>query len=468
MTTLADLTLLDAVRAVRAREVSPVELTEHALDRIEATETAVHAWTEVTADAARAAARAAAAAVLAGAALGPLHGVPVGVKDLFDTAGTRTTYGSPRFEHHVPTRDATAVARLRAAGAVLLGKHATHELAWGGRTDSAYYGPTHNPRRRGRIPGGSSGGSAAAVAVGSCWGALGTDTAGSVRIPAALSGCVGFKPSRGRISLAGVLPLAPSLDHVGSLARTVADAAAIVDAVAGPDGSDPGSQALVPAEPDGTGVSVAALGGWATVLLDPGVAAARAAACARLSAAGARVVEVDLPADPATTTALLTRVLAEAHARHRAAFDAQPDGFGADLAVLLERPAPTPRELAEAGAVLVRTSALLLELLSEYDVLLLPTVPVPAPEIGATHVTLPGPDGAVELPVELVLTRLTSPFNAAGLPAVSVPAGTSDGLPVGVQVVGRPWGDRTALAVAALLEPAPEATPEAASREDHQ
>jgi aspartyl-tRNA(Asn)/glutamyl-tRNA(Gln) amidotransferase subunit A len=450
MTDVGGLTLLEAARAVRERDVSPVELTEHALARIEETEPVVHAWVTVAADAARAAAREAEAAVLAGADLGPLHGVPMGVKDLLDTAGTRTTYGSARFGHHVPTRDATAVARLRGAGAVLLGKHATHELAWGGRTDSAHYGPTHNPHRRGRIPGGSSGGSAAAVVVGSCWGALGTDTAGSVRIPAALSGCVGYKPSRGRVSLAGVLPLAPSLDHVGALARTVADAAAIVDAVAGPDPADPGSQALVPADPAEAPV-VAALGGWATALLDPGVAAACDAARDRLQAAGVRVVEVDLPAEPATTAAVLTRVLAEAHARHRAAFEEQPDAFGADLRALLGGAAPTPAELATSEAVVARTSALLLDLLATYDALLLSTVPVLAPEIGATTVRVDGPDGEVTLPVELALTRLTSPFNATGLPAVSVPAGSAQGLPVGVQVVGRPWGDRTALALAALV-----------------
>jgi aspartyl-tRNA(Asn)/glutamyl-tRNA(Gln) amidotransferase subunit A len=448
---LGSLDLVEAAAAVRAGDVTATELTEHYLARIEETEPAVHAWASVDVDGARAAARAADDAVASGAALGALHGVPLGVKDLIDTADWPTSYGSARWAGHVPTRDATAVARLRAAGAVVLGKQATHELAWGGRTDSARLGPTHNPHRRGHIPGGSSGGSAASVAIGSCLGAIGTDTAGSLRIPAALSGCVGYKPTRGRVSRAGVLPLAPSLDHVGALARTVADAAAIVAAIEGPDRADPDTQAFGPGatEPvDVRRLRLAFLAGWPTELLADEVAVAYADTHRWVTAAGIRASCREVVGDPQAPTALLTRILAEAGAQHRPAFEAHPEDFGPDLAELLALPAPSPRDLAEGGAVLARSTAQLLDLLIEHDVLVLPTVPVPAPRIGELTVTL----GGRELPVEQVLTRLTSPFNAAGLPVVSVRVGSAGGLPIGAQVVGRPGDDRTALAVAAEIE----------------
>lgn len=454
MSDLGDLTAVAAAVAVRSGALSPVELTEHHLARIEETEPRLHAYATVDEDGARAQARAAEQAVVRGERLGALHGVPVGVKDLIDTAGLRTTYGSPRFADHVPQRDATAVARLRQAGAVLLGKHRTHELAWGGRTDSAFYGPTHNPYRHGHIPGGSSGGSAASVAAGSCLGSLGTDTAGSVRIPAALSGCVGYKPTRGLVSLHGVMPLAPSLDHLGALARTVADAALLVAAVAGHDPADPRSLAdeipVLTGEPTdpSRGMRVGWLGGWFTGVLDDRVRTAYEAVRHRLEHAGVPTVDVEVPDEPEMTEAVLTRILAEAGAIHRRAFRDEPDGFGADIAELMRLPAPGPARLAHTEAVISRFSAVLHTALETCDVLVAPTEPTTAPEIGATTVRV----GGREHPVELVLTRLTSPFDATGLPAVSVPVALVDGLPVAVQVVGRRLDDATALGVAGLVE----------------
>ena len=446
MSDLGDLTLVEAAAAIRLGEVSPVELTDHYLARIAETEPQIHAYVTVADDAARGAARAAEAALRSGGRLGPLHGVPVGVKDMFDTAGLRTTYGSPRWEHHVPQRDATAVRRLKGAGAIVLGKHATHELAWGGRTDSAHFGPTHNPHRRGRIPGGSSGGSAASVTAGSCLGAIGTDTAGSVRIPAALSGCVGFKPTRGRVSLAGVLPLAPSLDHVGVLARTVPDAVEMLDAIMGIDPADPGTRDLsvVRGEVDLCAISAAFVSGWPTEVLDPALASMLGATRSLLLEEGAAVVTATV-GDEAPVEAVLTLVLAEAGARHRSAFAGSPELFGADLAELLRLGAPSPQELARAQAAASAAAASLLAVLAEHDVLILPTVPITAPPIGATRVDVGDRAG---VPIELVLTRLTSIFDVAGLPAVSVPAGEHDGLPLGVQIVGRPGADHVAAAVA--------------------
>jgi aspartyl-tRNA(Asn)/glutamyl-tRNA(Gln) amidotransferase subunit A len=454
MSDLADLTLTEAASAIREGQLSPLELTRHHLDRIEATEPDLHAYATVATEQALAQARRATEAVARGELLGPLHGVPLGIKDLFDTAGLRTTYGSPRFADHVPESDATAVHRLRRAGAIVLGKHTTHELAWGGRTDSAFFGPTHNPWRRGHIAGGSSGGSAASVVAGSCLGAIGSDTAGSVRIPAALSGCVGYKPTRGRVSLHGVMPLAPSLDHVGSLARSVADAAAIVDAVAGPDPADP--RTLDERAPLGDTaperLRIAVVGGWGDAVLDPGVRRSLAEATGRMQSTGLDVTPVELPVDlpgrPSMTEAVLTRILAEAGPHHRDAFEADPDGFGADIAELMARPPVTPREMAHAESVIAGFSADLLALLIDYDVLVTATVPVTAPELGATTVEV----GGVTYPVELVLTRLTSPFNATGLPAVSVPMARVGGLPTGLQIVGRRLDDGSVLAAAAAVE----------------
>ena len=424
----------ESAAAIAAGRLSPVDLTERMLARIEATEPHLNAYATVTA----AEARARAAELAEAEPAGPLHGVPVGIKDLIDTAGVRTCYGSPRFSDHVPERDATAVRRLREAGAVVLGKHTTHELAWGGRTDSPFSGPTHNPYRRWRIPGGSSGGSAASVAAGSCLGALGSDTAGSVRIPAALSGCVGFKPTRGRVPLVGVMPLAPSLDHLGVLAGTVDDAALLMSALADPV-APPAGDALP---------RVGWLGGWFEAVLAPGVRSALADARARLEEHGVQVQDVVVPDDPRMPGAVLGRILAEAGSFHRRAFDQDPAQFGPDLAELMRM---EPRTTEQTGLDEIAISRMVMAVeraLGTCDVLACATVPITAPPIGAMTVTVDGR----EWPIELVLTRLTSLFNAAGMPAVSVPVALDDGLPVGLQLAGAAGRDETVLHAARLAE----------------
>lgn len=436
MTGLPD-TVAGAAAQIALGRLSPVELAEHLLRRIEATEPALHAYVTVTAEQALDQARSRADELAAGTSRGPLHGVPVGIKDLVDTAGIRTTYGSPRFADHVPARDADAVARWREAGVVVLGKHATHELAWGGRTDSAFYGPTHNPYRRGHVPGGSSGGSAASVAAGSSLGALGSDTAGSVRIPAALSGCVGFKPTRGRVPLDGVLPLAPSLDHLGVLARTVDDAALLLGGLADP----------LP-DPAPSSLRIGWLGGWFDAVLDPGVRQAMARTRALLEDAGCRIDDVVVPDEPGMPGAVLARILREAGAFHRAAFEAGPGGFGDDVAALMRMAPATAEQTADAEAAIARSAAALTEALASHDVLVSATVPIPAPPIGAATVVVEGR----EEPVELLLTRLTSPFNATGMPAVSVPVALTGGLPVGLQVAGAGGRDGVVLEAARVVE----------------
>jgi aspartyl-tRNA(Asn)/glutamyl-tRNA(Gln) amidotransferase subunit A len=430
-------TAVGAAAAIAAGRLSPVELTEQLLRRIEATEGALNAYVTVTGEEALLQARVLTDELAHGTSRGPLHGVPIGVKDLIDTAGVRTTYGSPRFTDHVPTQDAASVRRWRRAGVIVLGKHATHELAWGGRTDSAYYGPTQNPYRRGHVPGGSSGGSAASVVAGSSLGALGSDTAGSVRIPAALSGCVGFKPSRGRVPLDGVLPLAPSLDHLGVLARTVDDAELLLGGVADP-------LPVVPGAP----VRIGWLGGWFDAVLAPGVREALARTRGLLEDAGVPIDDVVVPDEPLMPAAVLARVLSEAGAYHRAAFDADPTGFGDDIAALLRMVPPSPAQAAADEAAIRAVGAAIHRGLASHDVLLSATVPITAPRTGAGAVVVDGQ----EWPVELVLTRLTSIVNATGLPAASVPVGLSDGLPVGLQVVGARWRDDLVLEAARLVE----------------
>lgn len=450
---LLALDLVDAARAVAAGDVDPVELTQAYLDRIDRVDPLVGAYVTVTPEAALEQARRARDDVAAGRPLGPLHGVPLGVKDLFDTAGVRTTYGSALYREHVPAADATVVTRLRGAGAVVLGKHATHELAWGGTTTNPHFGATRNPHDPTRIPGGSSGGSAAAVVSGTALAAVGTDTCGSVRIPAALCGCVGLKPTYGRVSLAGVMPLARSLDHAGPITRTVGDAALLLSVLSGPDPRDqrtlddaaPGP-GLAPLPP---GLRVGRLRGWFEALLDPAARSGLERAAAAVAALGYDMVDL-VPPDPGDlVAAAFRRVQAEAAALHADAFAERPQAFGADVAENLARGLPSPREMARSEALLAGQVSWLLESLARCDLLLCATVPVLAPPVGARTVAVAGQ----ELHVEWALTRLTSVFDVAGLPAISLPVPVGS-LPTAVQLVGRRLDETTVLSVADALDAA--------------
>lgn len=435
-TDLLDLDLRTAAQRLASGEVDPVALTRAYLDRIEVTEPRLNEWVTVDAEGALASAEQARTELRSGHRRGPLHGIPVGVKDLFDTAGLFTTYGSPRYADHVPDADAAAVSLLRAAGAVVLGKQSTHEFAWGGRTDSAFFGPTRNPHDPDRIPGGSSGGGGASVAARSSLLALGTDTAGSVRIPAALCGCVGLKPTFGRLPVTGAFPLAPSLDHAGLLARTVDDVALAFEALAAP----------ATRVPDATAV-VALVTGPSLELLDDDVRAAVLAARDRLTGSGVEVREVALEGVDERVLAILELVRAEAQEVHGEAYAADPDHYGADLAELLDLGPVGPDERAAARSVVRRAVTELEAALAGVDALLTATVPVVAPPIGATSVPVAGR----ALPVELVLTRLTSVANAAGVPALSVPAPDAGPLPVGLQLVGPADGEAALLRLGRLL-----------------
>jgi aspartyl-tRNA(Asn)/glutamyl-tRNA(Gln) amidotransferase subunit A len=435
--------LVEAARLVREGVASSVELVEAALARIEAVDGRLGAFVTLLADQARSEAAARDLQRRRGETLGTLHGVPVAVKDLVDVAGVVTGAGSPKLAGNLATRDAEVVARLRAAGAVVVGKTRTHEFAYGVLTPG-----TVNPWDQTRIAGGSSGGSAAAVAAGLVPAAVGTDTAGSVRIPAACCGVVGFKPSLGRVPATGVWPLAWSCDHVGPIAGDVADAALLFAVMAG----DPAPAGAAGPAPPGDGpVRIGRLVGEGLGAVDPAVTAVVDALCGRLEAAGARVDEMSLPL-PAARAAVAAMVLPEAAAAHAGLLAATgEDGYGPRVLAALRL-----GQSALAGEYLAglryrgRFAALVEGLLAGREALLLPTLPCVAPETGRPAVTVAGVTGGVQE----TLTALPGPFNCSGSPVVSIPAGLVEGLPVGASLVGRIGGDHELLRVAAAVEDA--------------
>jgi aspartyl-tRNA(Asn)/glutamyl-tRNA(Gln) amidotransferase subunit A len=430
--------LVEQARLVREGTASSTELVRAALARIEALDGRLGAFVTLLADRATAEAAARDLQRHRGAALGPLHGVPVAIKDLVDVAGTVTGAGSPKLAGNLAVRDAEVVTRLRAAGAVVVGKTRTHEFAYGVLTPG-----TANPWDQARIAGGSSGGSAAAVAAGMVAGAVGTDTAGSVRIPAACCGVVGFKPTLGRVPIDGVWPLSWSCDHVGPIAGDVADAALLFAVMAG----DPGGGAAPP--PGAARPRIGRLAGDDLGPVDPAVTAVLDDLCQRLEAAGARIDEVSLPlrAARAAVAAMVLPEAAAAHARLLAATG--EDGYGPRVLAALRL-----GQSALAGEYLAglryrgRFAALVEELLAEREALLLPTLPCVAPETGRRAITVAGVTGGVQE----ALTALPGPFNCSGSPVVSLPAGLAGGLPVGASLVGRAGGDHRLLRLAAWVE----------------
>jgi len=451
---LNSLDLVGAAQRVADGDVSPVELTSACLERIAGIDAQVNAFITVTADAAMEDARVAERDVVRGEASGPLAGVPIALKDLFDTTGVRTTAGSKFFSDRVPDRDAAVVQKLRAAGAVLLGKLNMHEWAFGVTNDNPHYGACHNPWALDRITGGSSGGSAAALAAGMCFGTLGSDTGGSIRIPASLCGVVGLKPTYGRVSLRGVVPLSWSLDHAGPMARRVSDVAILLDVIAGPDRADPGS---VDVATDDYGARLEdGVSGWRIGIVadeslgdvEADVRALVRKAVDVLAAAGAQIETFAAPemTDAARLNGLMTS--ADAAAFHRERMERAPDDFGPDVLARLRRGAgygATDYADARHQQTILRGtfSSWFVEHGGMFDAVVLPTTPCAAPRIT-------GLDAVATAPV---LTRLTAPFNFTGLPAMSIPCGvTPDGLPVGLQIVGAPWAERRVLRVGRAYE----------------
>jgi aspartyl-tRNA(Asn)/glutamyl-tRNA(Gln) amidotransferase subunit A len=414
---------------------SSAELVEEALGRIEALDGRLGAFVTVLTEQARAEA----AERAAGRIRGPLHGVPVAVKDLVDVAGVVTAAGSPKLEANRAERDAPVVERLRRAGAVVIGKTRTHEFAYGVLTPG-----TVNPWDENCIAGGSSGGSAAAVAAGLVRFAIGSDTAGSIRIPAACCGVVGLKPTYGAVPTAGVFPLSWSCDHIGPIATGVAEAGLLFEAMSGVSAPAPG--------PAPAPLSVGRLVGEDLALVDPAVSEVLDQLCGRLEGGGARIDEVELPLG-AARSAVATIVLPELAAAHAHLLATTgEEGYGRRVlaAIRLGQSALATEYLAGLR-YRGRFVALVEEVLDEHDALLLPTIPVVAPERASQTVRLG--DGS-EMGVQVALTALPGAFNCSGSPVVSLPIGLVDGLPVGASLVGRIGGDHELLRVAAVVEDA--------------
>jgi aspartyl-tRNA(Asn)/glutamyl-tRNA(Gln) amidotransferase subunit A len=446
---IATWTLQTAATQLRKRTVSPVELTRACLARIARYDAALGAFITVTSQTALAAARKMQSEQRRGQWRGPLHGIPIALKDNIDTAGVRTTAASAVFKKRVPSQDAEVVRRLKCAGAVFLGKLNLHEFAYGGTSDVSHFGAVHNPWSLDHVAGGSSGGSGAAAAAALCFGTLGTDTAGSVRIPASYCGAVGFKPTFGRVSLRGVIPLSWSLDHVGPICRSVADAALMLGAIAGYDALDPAS--VDRPVPDYRRALKLATSGLRLGVprspffddLDGEVATAVEAAIRLLRKISAGVRSVKLPPVPS----VIAIVGPEAYAYHASWIAQSPEryqpmtreriiGFTADVK------APAYAAALHQTSLLRRSIS---QLFAQVDLLITPTM-ARTPESFEHSASF-----------EPIGIRNTSPFNIFGLPSISIPCGfTRSGLPIGLQISGAPFAESTVLALAQAYERATE------------
>ncbi len=441
--------LTELAAAIRARRVSAVETVRACLDRIARLDGTLRCFITVDAEGALAAARARDAALSAGAVPGPLHGVPLAYKDLCHVRGLRTSCGTGTPEYFFDEHECTAVTRLTAAGAITLGKLNMSELATGPFGDNPHHGDVQNPWRAGHVSGGSSSGSAAAVAARLAFGALGSDTGGSIRLPAACCGIVGLKPTYGRVSRSGVMALSWSLDHVGPMTRTVADAALMLSVIAGHDPADATSSRR-PLGGDGdlerpiSGLRVGVADNAYYRGLEPETETAVAAAAARLGELGARIEPLTLP-DPESLVSVCNIIArAESATIHARILRERPHELGAAVRTRLALGAGiAATDYLQALRLRSRlTRTFIAEVFARVDALALPVVPEPAPTYAACEA------GGVEAKVARMgrFSRLTRPFNGLGLPALSVPCGRSrDGLPLAVQLVGRPFDEATVL-----------------------
>jgi len=444
-------TILELSDLIRQRSVSPVELTRECLTRIEKLNPTLNVFVMVTAESAMAQARAAGEEIQQGEWRGPLHGIPIGLKDVIDTAGIRTTAASALFKNRVPAEDAEIVRRLKVAGAVLIGKQNLHEFAYGASSVISYFGEVRNPWDVSRIAGGSSGGSAAAVGARLGY-AIGTDTAGSVRLPAAFCGVVGLKPTYGRVSTRGVIPLSWSLDHVGTIGATVSDVAILLQAIAGYDPKDitstdvPLTDYVAALRENPKPLRVGVPRSFFFEDLDPEIAAGVNQALSVIQKLMGNVREVTLPVS--TDRALQN---AESYAYHAEFVAKTPELYQPETLRRIRAGASVSvadyihqrRELDESR----RTISSVFE---NVDLFVTPTTPIPPPTIAELK---NNPD--VLRPREIVMLRNTRPFNVWGLPAISIPCGfTAEGLPIGLQIIGPHWREDWVLRLAHAYEQA--------------
>jgi aspartyl-tRNA(Asn)/glutamyl-tRNA(Gln) amidotransferase subunit A len=441
---------------IHRQEVSPVEATQAVIDRVQKFDMQLNSYITLLGDQAMAQAQAAEQEILDGHYRGPLHGIPIAVKDLFYTKGIRTTAGSKILSDFLPTYSATVITKLRDAGAILVGKLNMHEFARGATNASSLVGACNNPWDTLRISGGSSGGAAAAVAAGLCFGALGSDTGGSIRIPAALCGIVGLKPTYGRVSRHGVFPLSWSLDHVGPMTRTVTDAALMLQAIAGHDRHDPTTRTAV--VPDYTAALTGDIEGARLGIarefyfeqVDAEISDNVRAAIQTLERAGAHVEDISLPLSKYAAAAGRIISLTEAAQIHETFLqtriaDYSPDvraGFMAGQLIL-------GKHYLRAQRVRSLIRREMAAALRRVDALVTPTVPIPAPRLGQNMVDI----GQESVDIMSTLSRLTRAANLTGFPAISVPCGfTQSGLPIGLQLIGRPFAEATILQLAYAYE----------------
>lgn len=427
-------------------EVRSERLTEEALATIAALNPRLNAFITVTADEALATARAADREIAAGRHLGPLHGVPISLKDLIDVAGTPTTAASKLRENHIATHDAPIVANLRAAGAVLIGKTNLHEFAFGTTSEDSAWGPARNPVDETRSPGGSSGGSAIAVRTGMSVASIGTDTGGSIRIPAAACGIVGLKPGFGEVSANGIVPLSRQLDHVGPLARTVADAELLYDVLRGAVAS----RADVENAPNAFGLQLALLGGYFMERLSEEIESGIDQAIDALRRAGVRMATATLPHAADIAPIYLHLVLADAAAYHAGTLDRRPHAYTDNVRIRLEMGRYVLAEdylRGVRGRLVIRRE--IDRAIDGVDALVLPALGIEAPPIGAASVLVKGGKESVRT----IMLRCTQPFNLSGHPAISIPCGTTKaGLPIGLQIVGHLGRTPDLLRVARAVE----------------
>jgi aspartyl-tRNA(Asn)/glutamyl-tRNA(Gln) amidotransferase subunit A len=454
---LTDLSIEEASEQLSQRKISSVELTQAHLKRIEVIDPSLNSFITITSEAALQAARDAESALLRQEQHAALLGIPMALKDLFETEGIPTTAGSLFFENYIPESDCAVVRRLKDRGVVLLGKLNMHEIALGVTTENPHFGDCSNPWNTAHISGGSSGGSGAALAGGLCMGSLGTDTGGSIRIPASLCGIVGLKPTYGRVSLRGVIPLSWNLDHAGPMARRVYDVALLLQAIAGHDPEDPYSPNVPTVDylsRLGDGVHK-----WRIALaedeffsdaqiVDAEVQEALNQAATVFEQLGAEVKRAAFPGagEAAAANGLITP--ADAAAFHRERLQEHPEYFGKDVLTRLQMGAAyTSTEYILARRTQMALKRQFEAFFGDFDILITPATPITAPRRGSAN--------AVER--AKLLTRFTAPFNLTGLPAISLPCGFSaDGLPIGMQIVARPWAEAQLLRAASAYERATE------------
>lgn len=437
---------------LRRREISPVKITRACLTRIEELNPSLNAFITVMGDSALAEARAAEEEIGRGEWRGPLHGIPVALKDLIDTAGVRTTSASALHANRVPEEDAEVVRRLRQAGAIIIGKTNLHEFAYGGSSLISHFGEVHNPWDIGKITGGSSGGSAASIPSGMACAAIGTDTAGSIREPASLCGCVGLKPTYGRVSSRGVIALSTSLDHVGPMTASVEDAAIVLQAIAGYDPDDicsaevPATDYVSVLKEDAKALRVGIPRTYFYEDLDPEVNSAieHALIGIRTLVAEVKEVRLDVPTDR-------TLQAAESYAYHAENVMKSPELYQAEtLRRIRTGEKVSAAEYIQKRRDLDEVRRNIRQAFAEVDVLVTPTTPIPAPSISELRAT---PDAL--RPAELKLLRNTRPFNVWGLPAISLPCGfMQTGLPIGLQIAGPHWREDLVLRMAHAYEQA--------------